>query len=1198
MKAKSILCVGVLFSVSCVSSLAAQDHLRVEGIDGAAGVFTVGSPVPPGGDGEDLTGYSFDDDLDVGVAGFGLFIEAGAGGAGATTEPGQVEGIYLTPAGSAGGHGGQVADAFIDGRGSLLVGADGYLIAGGMGGVGGVGSIGVVVNSVAYDSGDGGAGGGGGDLLNSRIGFSGTLGAGGSAFVLSGGAGGVGAQGGDFAMQGGLGSHGAFTGPTGGDGGAGGAGGVVGQNTLVLGGSIDAAGQIIRVTGGDGGDGGDGRASANGGAGSDQTATTVHGLSGQNGSFPGGDATGGGFGDLRIYQQSCPVAGCNAAHGGAGGLGAAGAEGGAVHGNDLAVSGVLNAGLDGIVVEGGDGGNGGNGGNGGQGGRGGSGINGGNGGLGGEGADGQEPYLTHPAGFDGGDGGYGGGGASGGGSGRGGNGGDGGDGGDGADGGSVSENRITNQAALTTGGTGIRLQGGDAGSGGDGAVGGNGGNGGSGGHGGAGGAGGDGGDGTDGACIGAACAPDGDDGRGGDGGNGGAGGRAGQGGNAGAGGIGGDGGHGGAVSDNTVVNEGVIESGEDGVSLIGGAGGSAGGAGAAGIVGINGNRGTGGVGGAGGDGDPDGTPGVSGAFGALALPPDAPVAGTAGQAGNGGDVTGNLVVNTGTILAGGIGLRFGGGSGAIDGLVLDNQFHNAEGASLSGTTGVHFGAGTGNSVVTAGNINGTSGTALHFTSGTNSAEFLQYSVTTGDIVGGSGDETFTLHNNVTIEGVIAGNGEVAGDTLALAFVRVLPGEYDAVIAGIAAGDGSFTFRGETYVYTGIETVDISGVSLSSFGEDAGSGNQSAIGEVLDGLPFMSPDLDRFLTGVAAEPDVTSALRQMTPEHFGTAPLVTFDHLRMLRRADMDRLRPGNSRKPGDTFATRGVGATAKTGPVGPFWLEFDAGLTRDDDSSDMLSYSALIRSLRGGLTGELGAGTRYALSIGISDSTAHSDSYSDAARSRLGVDSLFVTGALRHDFGNSWVAGQLQFGRDRYDSTRNAEAGGEFRTAHAEFDGSHAAASFELGRRFDLGNGLFLEPSLGAAWANVKTDAFRETGGGDLSLNVESQSVDSLQSVVSLGLRKETLHEDGSHTTLGIMASWRRQFEEAPMVTSALAAYPDLTFEIGGPELPQDVISIEASVGASSPAKGMDFNMDLSTDIVPGTGAVSLTIGAGLAWQF
>ncbi len=70
------------------------------------------------------------------------------------------------------------------------------------------------------------------------------------------------------------------------------------------------------------------------------------------------------------------------------------------------------------------------------------------------------------------------------------------------------------------------------------------------------------------------------------------------------------------------------------------------------------------------------------------------------------------------------------------------------------------------------------------------------------------------------------------------------------------------------------------------------------------------------------------------------------------------------------------------------------------------------------------------------------------------------------------------------------------------------------------------------------------------------------------------------------------------MVTSALAAYPDLTFEIGGPVLPQDVISTEASVGDYSPAKGMDFNMNLSTDIIPGTGAVSLAIGAVLACQF
>jgi len=202
--------------------------------------------------------------------------------------------------------------------------------------------------------------------------------------------------------------------------------------------------------------------------------------------------------------------------------------------------------------------------------------------------------------------------------------------------------------------------------------------------------------------------------------------------------------------------------------------------------------------------------------------------------------------------------------------------------------------------------------------------------------GGIGDDLFVLNNNARITGAIAGNGSGDNDTMRLDFRRILPFEV-AALEAIAAGSGSFNFRFEDYTYTDIENIDLSNLHMSDFGKRATWENQIALGEALDNLPFVTPDLDYILYLVDEEaPDMDLALRQLTPELYDLARVGQFDLMRHWNRS----------------IRTGAAGTTLVEDELAGSRVWFDglgALISQSDGSQDQLAYTALARAAdRGG----------------------------------------------------------------------------------------------------------------------------------------------------------------------------------------------------------------------------------------------------------
>ncbi len=823
------------------------------------------------------------------IAGRGVFVKGGAGGMGVDGAAGRIagqSGAIFRNAGDGGGgevatrgaSGGAISGNTVVMTGSLRMGQDALVFEGGDGGDGGIYGV-------------GGAG-GAGQVATGRAnsGYVGTR-----TFQMRLG---NGRRGGDGAS-----ADLASTSET---------GGAVKNNQVSLRGAVQAGASGLRFDGGTGGAGVQGGAGGDGGRGTrgvpdalrwavdvyrdatpgnDSTTRSLCAVG--DSALCGDDGVGGSQGRTQFKTLS-NVDGTNSpdggwgGHGGDGGIGQAG---GTVSGNGVEIAGQLDA--AGSVALRFGGGTGGAGGAGGVGGYHHELPRASGGGDGGAGNSGQNafvdefPFILLPG--DGGKGGNGGDGADGLDAGNGGLGGTGGEGGLGAiggAGGAVTDSTVSISGQVRAAGVGVQFLGGLGGQGGQGGAGGSGGAGGAGGSGGAGASGGKpskGGDGGEGLCIDVpnpfnppdftseVCvgnAPDGGDGAAGQAGDGGDGG--GDSGDGLRGAAGGAGGRGGDVRSNSLRNSGDLFAQGTALSFEGGAGGAAG---ASGVDGTPSTvRARAGLGGFNFPTRVDnavvnvGTQGIDGQIGAAGT-----LIGTfaaAASAGAGGDVIGNIVRNSGRIEAGGVAVSFMGGAGSTMGVVRDNAVFNAETGVILGSTGVSFGAGTGNRVETFGRIEGTDGTAVAFTSGENLALLGDRSQTIGAVQGGTGDDTFVLRNNARITGVLAGNGQTRADTVKLEFKRVLPGEL-AALQKIRTGDGAFTFRFETYAYTGIEALDLSGVSLSDFEGYGIHPDRKRVGRMLDNLPFVTPQLDAVLTeideGLVGDVAKDAALGQLMPE---------------------------------------------------------------------------------------------------------------------------------------------------------------------------------------------------------------------------------------------------------------------------------------------------------------------------------------------
>ncbi|MDR0779890.1 MAG: autotransporter domain-containing protein [Pseudomonadales bacterium] len=148
------------------------------------------------------------------------------------------------------------------------------------------------------------------------------------------------------------------------------------------------------------------------------------------------------------------------------------------------------------------------------------------------------------------------------------------------------------------------------------------------------------------------------------------------------------------------------------------------------------------------------------------------------------------------------------------------------------------------------------------------------------------------------------------------------------------------------------------------------------------------------------------------------------------------------------------------------------------------------------------------------------------------IDGWRATAYAEQTLGNVFLDGMISLARHNSDAIRNTGMGS---LANSQTNGDQWGARLAAGWNTDLGSNLSLTPQVRLDWSKLDLDAYNESGGGGLALNVASQSLDRLRASVG-----GQLDWAWSATIKPyVRAFWGYEFKDGEVTTSA-------TFATGG----------------------------------------------------
>ncbi|TNE86622.1 MAG: autotransporter outer membrane beta-barrel domain-containing protein [Rhodobacteraceae bacterium] len=195
------------------------------------------------------------------------------------------------------------------------------------------------------------------------------------------------------------------------------------------------------------------------------------------------------------------------------------------------------------------------------------------------------------------------------------------------------------------------------------------------------------------------------------------------------------------------------------------------------------------------------------------------------------------------------------------------------------------------------------------------------------------------------------------------------------------------------------------------------------------------------------------------------------------------------------------------------------------------------------------------------------------------------------------LTGNIEFGRGSSKAKRRIEIAGAGRTADARFVDHYTGVNLRLLWPETGSTDSGLQWDTGLSVAQIRRDAFEETGADDLSLAVAKKVSNSLQ--ISAGLTKTRIRQLGNGGTLNVKlrGGLRAELLEQAPIKAAFLAVPGSDFETDG-----NYAAVLASVDLSVNRIDLDGRRTLyfgaHGDFQPDTGSASIDIAAGLRLRF
>lgn len=167
-----------------------------------------------------------------------------------------------------------------------------------------------------------------------------------------------------------------------------------------------------------------------------------------------------------------------------------------------------------------------------------------------------------------------------------------------------------------------------------------------------------------------------------------------------------------------------------------------------------------------------------------------------------------------------------------------------------------------------------------------------------------------------------------------------------------------------------------------------------------------------------------------------------------------------------------------------------------------------------------------------------------------------LTGYGARDFGKWYVESILAYAVHDYKKSRYTGIAG---IANAEYDGDQWAARVNLGLPIPLERKVMVTPIAGLEWTNLGLESYIEENAGALSLDVDRRSAERIRSSIGARMAAELELQNGTTLLPSLQATWRHDFKNDGIDTTANFAGGGTSFTTPG----QDVVRNAYGVGGA-----------------------------------
>ena len=188
-----------------------------------------------------------------------------------------------------------------------------------------------------------------------------------------------------------------------------------------------------------------------------------------------------------------------------------------------------------------------------------------------------------------------------------------------------------------------------------------------------------------------------------------------------------------------------------------------------------------------------------------------------------------------------------------------------------------------------------------------------------------------------------------------------------------------------------------------------------------------------------------------------------------------------------------------------WWLNGFGYFAEQDASGSFVGYDADVIGGMIGFDHAIGAATHAGVGIGYARSKVRANAYDG----RTDFDTYEATAYIGHEPGPWFANASLSYGINDYETSRAIVFTGVDRAAQADYKGDHISAYATAGYHL-MADTIEVTPIASLAYSRVHIDGYRETGAGDVSLDVRSRNYDFLES--GLGLKVARAYPTGTGT--------------------------------------------------------------------------------------